>query len=126
MQVKLARRFFIFYFFFGCFAPEGFFVGLPEPLSVQAHFASLVSNPAGYEYCLNPSLIFSLLLQIPEDHFCRRQVRDERIFQACHLISLSCDQNLQLESLAKKLNMSVSNLCHLFKQETGVSPYIMR
>lgn len=68
------------------------------------------------------SLIFGLLLQIPEDHLCRRQIRDERIFQACHLISQNCNQNLQLENLAKKLNMSVSNLCHLFKQETGFSP----
>ena len=68
------------------------------------------------------SLIFGLLLQIPEDHLCQRQIRDERIFRACHLISLSLDQTLQLETLAKELNMSVSNLCHLFKQETGVSP----
>ena len=68
------------------------------------------------------SLIFSLLLQIPENHFCRRQIRDERIYQASYLISQGCYQNLQLETLAKKLNMSVSNLCHLFKQETGVSP----
>lgn len=68
------------------------------------------------------SLIFGLLMQIPEEHLCRRQIQDERISQACHLIAQCCDQNLQLEMLAKKLNMSVSNLCHLFKQETGVSP----
>ena len=68
------------------------------------------------------ALIFELLLRIPEEHFGRRQIRDERIFHACRLISLYCSQNLQLDELAKKLNMSVSNLCHLFKQETGVSP----
>lgn len=68
------------------------------------------------------ALIFELFLQIPEERFGRRQLRDERIFHACRLISLYCGQNLQLDDLAKKLNMSVSNLCHLFKQETGVSP----
>ena len=68
------------------------------------------------------ALIFELLLEIPEERFYRRQIRDERIFQACRLITLSSHRNLLLEKLAGKLNMSVSNLCHLFKQETGVSP----
>ena len=68
------------------------------------------------------SLIFGLLLQIPEDHFGQRQIGDNRISQACNLLSQNFEQNLQLEDLAKKLNMSVSNLCHLFKEETGVSP----
>ena len=68
------------------------------------------------------ALIFELLLAIPEEHFCRRQIRDERIFHACRLISLHCSENPQLEDLAEKLNMSVSNLCHLFKNETGISP----
>ncbi|MBQ6471618.1 MAG: helix-turn-helix transcriptional regulator [Victivallales bacterium] len=68
------------------------------------------------------ALIFELLLRIPEERFGRRMIRDERIFHACRLISLYCGRNLQLDGLARKLNMSVSNLCHLFKQETGVSP----
>ncbi len=68
------------------------------------------------------SLIFELLLQIPEEHFCRRQISDERIFRAWRLISLDSSQKLQLRDIAGKLNMSVSSLCHLFKAETGVSP----
>ena len=68
------------------------------------------------------SLIFELLLQIPEAHFCRRQISDERIFRAWRLISLDCNLKLQLSDIAEKLNMSVSSLCHLFKEETGISP----
>ena len=68
------------------------------------------------------SFIFSLLLQIPEDHYSQRQIKDKRILQACHILSNESFPNVQLENLAKELNMSVSNLCHLFKQEVGVSP----
>ena len=68
------------------------------------------------------SLIFELMLQIPEEHFCRRQISDERIFRAWRLISLYSSQKLQLDDIAEKLNMSVSSLCHLFKEETGISP----
>lgn len=68
------------------------------------------------------SLIFELLLAIPEERFSRKQIRDERIFRACRLISLYSSQNLQLNEIAEKLNISVSSLCHLFKEEIGVSP----
>ena len=68
------------------------------------------------------ALIFELLLEIPEERFCRRQIGDERIFRACRLLALCCNQEPNLKTLAKKLNMSVSSLCHLFKRETGVSP----
>lgn len=68
------------------------------------------------------SLIFELMLQIPEEHFYRHQISDERIFQAWHLISLYCTRNLQLNDIAEKLNMSVSSLSHLFKEEMGISP----
>lgn len=68
------------------------------------------------------SLVFQLLLEIPEDHFCSGQIRDDRIFKASRLLSLYCHQNLQLKEIAEKLNMSVSSFCHLFKEETGFSP----
>ena len=68
------------------------------------------------------ALIFGLLLEIPEERFRRRQIGDERIFHACRLLSLYCGQEPPLKDLARKLNMSVSSLCHLFKRETGVSP----
>lgn len=72
------------------------------------------------------SMIFELFLEIPEDHFSRRQISDERIFRACHLIFLYSSQNLQLKDIAEKLNMSLSSLCHLFKEETGFSPHTLR
>ena len=68
------------------------------------------------------ALVFELLLEIPEERFCRRQIGDERIFRACRLLSLCCDQDPNLQNLAQRLGMSVSSLCHHFKQETGVSP----
>ena len=68
------------------------------------------------------SLIFELLLQIPEERFNCRQISDERIFWARHLISLCSSRKLQLNEIAEKLNMSVSSLSHLFKEESGISP----
>ena len=68
------------------------------------------------------SLIFELLLQIPEERFNCRQISDERIFWARHLISLGSSRKLQLNEIAEKLNMSVSSLSHLFKEESGISP----
>ena len=68
------------------------------------------------------SLIFELMLQIPDEHFSHSQISDERIFRAWRLISLYSTQKLQLKDIAEKLNMSVSSLCHLFKEETGLSP----
>ena len=68
------------------------------------------------------SLVFELMLQIPLEHFCRRPISDERIFKACQLISRTGNRPLQLKAIAEKLNISVSTLCHLFKEQTGVSP----
>jgi AraC-like DNA-binding protein len=68
------------------------------------------------------SFIFGLLLKVPPKHYSPKQIKDKRILQACSILSSGSIEKLQLENLASKLNMSVSNLCHLFKQEVGVSP----
>lgn len=47
---------------------------------------------------------------------------DARVQRAKALIEKSIQQDSQLDSIAKRLNISSSRLRHLFKDETGTSP----
>ena len=48
---------------------------------------------------------------------------DPRIQQALHRMEKDCDQKLSLSQLAHSYNLSSSRFSHLFKAQTGLSPY---
>jgi len=49
------------------------------------------------------------------------KITDFRIIEAIRLIDLNLDQDFDFNDLAETLNLSVTRLRHLFKEQTGVS-----
>ncbi len=76
------------------------------------------------------SMIFDLLLQIPESHFQLpgTPAIDPRIEKALDLMGVRPKKQCTNLELSRVLNMSVSSFSHLFRQEMGMSPqrYLLR
>lgn len=47
---------------------------------------------------------------------------EPRIHRAINLMTADLRREIQIDKLAHTLNLSASRLCHLFKEETGLSP----
>lgn len=45
------------------------------------------------------------------------------VYQACQILRERCDQSVEMEQLAASLHISYDRFRHLFKQQTGMSPY---
>ncbi len=50
-----------------------------------------------------------------------QKITDPRIAEAARLIEADFDRDFDFDALAETLNLSVSRLRHLFKQQTGLS-----
>ena len=76
------------------------------------------------------SLLFDLLLRIPDEYFQAEpgQAIDPRIATALDLISVRPKNECTNRQLSKSLHMSTSSFSHLFTQNIGMSPqrYILR
>ena len=67
-----------------------------------------------------------LLLVGPQSEMLRelyaRGARDNRIIDAIRILKKHLNRSISMETLAKKVNMSISSLHRQFKRITGVSP----
>lgn len=72
------------------------------------------------------TLLFELLLSIPEFRLRPAPARDPRIERALELLRSRPRRETGLRQLAARLHMSESSLSHLFKIQTGGSPHRYR
>lgn len=68
------------------------------------------------------SLLYALLLQIPQESMNDGLAKDSEMEKAMLMIRATPSHPLSLEKLANQLHMSVSSLSHRFKKAVGMSP----
>lgn len=101
-------------------------------LPAEEHIPRLTSNyRSNVRHALGLySLLFDLLLRIPEEYFQAEpgQAIDPRIAKALDLIGVHPKNECTNRQLSKSLHMSTSSFSHLFTQNIGMSPqrYILR